>query len=82
VIDLQKGIGSMPTVHPVAGIVDRSAQLARMFWKLGWPVVLLNVTVPPPGRTDQGPRTFSFPNDWTELVPELGRQRGCRIHSP
>lgn len=24
-----------------------------------------------PGRTDAGPRKFSFPNGWTELVPEL-----------
>ena len=25
----------------------------------------------PPGRTDAGTPTFSFPPDWTELVPEL-----------
>jgi nicotinamidase-related amidase len=74
VIDLQKGIVSMPTVHPVAGIVNRTAQLAHAFRERGWPVVLVNVTGPPPGRTDQGPRTFSFPEDWTELVPELGQQ--------
>jgi nicotinamidase-related amidase len=74
VIDLQKGIVSMPTVHSVAEIVDRSAQLAHAFRERGWPVVLVNVTGPPPGRTDQGPRTISFPSDWTELVPELGQQ--------
>jgi nicotinamidase-related amidase len=74
VIDLQKGIVSMPTVHSVAEIVDRSAQLAHAFRERGWPVVLVNVTGPPPGRTDQGARTFSFPEDWTELVPELGQQ--------
>jgi nicotinamidase-related amidase len=24
-----------------------------------------------PGRTDAGPHKFSFPDDWTDLVPEL-----------
>jgi nicotinamidase-related amidase len=71
VIDLQKGIVSLPTVHPTAEIVARSAQLARAFRERGLPVVLVNVTAAAPGRTDAGPRKFSFPPDWTELVPEL-----------
>ncbi len=71
VIDLQKGIVTIPTAHPAIEIVARSAQLARAFRKRGLPVVLVNVTAPAPGRTDAGPRTFSFPPDWTELIPEL-----------
>lgn len=71
VIDLQKGIVTIPTAHPISEIVARSAQLARAFRKRGLPVVLVNVTAPAPGRTDAGPRTFSFPPDWAELVPEL-----------
>lgn len=71
VIDLQKGIVTIPTAHPASEIVARSAQLARAFRKRGLPVVLVNVTAPAPGRTDAGPRTFSFPPDWTELIPEL-----------
>ena len=71
VIDLQKGIVGLPTVHPAGAIVDRSAQLARAFRKLGLPVVLVNVSAPAPGRTDAGPRNFTFPPGWTELVPEL-----------
>jgi nicotinamidase-related amidase len=74
VIDLQKGIVSMPTAHPVSAIVGRTAQLARAFRKRGLPVVLVNVTAAAPGRTDAGPRKFSFPADWTELVPELEQQ--------
>jgi nicotinamidase-related amidase len=72
VIDLQKGILSLPTVHPATEIVGRAAQLARAFRERGLPVVLVNVTATPPGRTDAGPRKFSFSEDWAELVPELG----------
>lgn len=71
VIDLQKGIVGLPTVHPAGEIIDRTAQLARAFRERGLPVVLVNVTGPAPGRTDAGIPKFSFPADWTELVPEL-----------
>lgn len=71
VIDLQKGIVGLPLVHTAAEIVDRSVQLARAFRERGLPVVLVNVSAAAPGRTDLGPRNFSFPPDWTELVPEL-----------
>jgi nicotinamidase-related amidase len=74
VIDLQKGIVGLPTVHPAGEIVSRSAQLAKAFRKRGLPVVLVNVTAPAPGRTDAGPRKYSFPPDWAELVPELEQQ--------
>jgi len=74
VIDLQKGIVGLPTVHPTGEIVARSAQLARAFRERSLPVVLVNVTGAAPGRTDAGPRKFSFPPDWTELVPELEQQ--------
>jgi len=71
VIDLQKGIVAVPTIHPAAEIIERTAQLARAFRERNLPVVLINVTGRPPGRTDAGSPTFSFPADWTELVPEL-----------
>ena len=74
VIDLQKGIVGLPTVHPAEDIVDRSAQLAHAFRERGLPVVVVNVSGAAPGRTDVGPRKFSFPPDWTELVPELDAQ--------
>ena len=76
VIDLQKGIVAMPTVHPTAEIVNRSARLARAFREKGLPVVLVNVTGRAPGRTDNSwPRT-SFPADWADLVPELDPKTG------
>jgi nicotinamidase-related amidase len=76
VIDLQKGIVAMPTAHPTAEIVDRSAQLARAFRERGLPVVLVNVIAPAPRRTDTARPKFSFPADWADLAPELGAQPG------
>ena len=74
VIDLQKGITAIPTVHPMPEIVGRSAELARAFRARGLPVVLVNVTGMAPGRTDAGRPNFAFPPDWAELVPELEQQ--------
>jgi nicotinamidase-related amidase len=71
VIDLQKGIVGLATVHPASEIVSRSAQLARAFRERGLPVVLVNVSGRAPGRTDAGAPNLSFPPDWTELAPEL-----------
>jgi nicotinamidase-related amidase len=78
VIDLQKGVAGLPAVHPIAEIVARTARLARAFREHGLPVVLVNAAGAAPGRTDAGPRTFSFPPDWTELVPELEEIPGHR----
>jgi nicotinamidase-related amidase len=74
VIDLQKGIVGLPTVHPAAEIVGRTAQLALAFRERGLPVVLVNVSGRAPGRTDAGAAKFAFPPDWAELVPELEQQ--------
>ncbi|HSY63285.1 MAG TPA: isochorismatase family protein [Terriglobales bacterium] len=74
VIDLQKGIAGLPTVHPAAEIVGRAARLARAFRERGLAVVLVNVTGRAPGRTDAGAPKLSFTPDWTELVPELEQQ--------
>jgi nicotinamidase-related amidase len=81
VIDLQKGIVGLPTVHPAGEIIDRTARLARAFRAHNLPVVLVNVTGMAPGRTDAGRPKFSYPDDWTELVPELDRQPGDHIVS-
>jgi nicotinamidase-related amidase len=74
VIDLQKGIVALPTVHPTAEIVDRSAQLAHAFRERGLPVVLVNVIGRAPGRADASWPRSSFPPDWADLVPELDQQ--------
>jgi nicotinamidase-related amidase len=70
-IDLQKGIVGLPTVHATSEIIARAAQLARAFRERGLPVVFVNVTGMAPGRTEAGRPKFVFPDGWTELVPEL-----------
>jgi nicotinamidase-related amidase len=74
VIDLQQGIVSLPTVHPIGDVVKHAAALADAFRRHRLPVVLVNVDGAAPGRTEQGYRTTSFPPGWTDLVPELNRQ--------
>ncbi len=73
-IDLQKGIVGMPTVHPAGEIVSRAAQLARAFRERHLPVVLVHVTGRAPGRTDAAIPNFPRPADWADLVPELDQQ--------
>ena len=79
VIDLQKGIVGLPTVHPAGEIVGRVVQVARSFRECGLPVVFVNVTGGAPGRTDVLPPKFERPPDWAELVPELDRQPGDHL---
>jgi nicotinamidase-related amidase len=76
VIDLQKGMTGIPAAHPIAEIIDRSAQLARAFRERGLPVVLVNVSGMAPGRTEAPRPNYSLPADWAELVPELDAQPG------
>jgi len=71
VIDLQKGIVSLPTAHPIAEVVRLSAALADAFRRHGLPIVLVNVDGGAPGRTEQARRFGDFPAGWTELVAEL-----------
>lgn len=74
VIDLQKGVVSLPTVHPSSEVVKHASQLADSFRRHGLPVVLVNVDGEAPGRTDQAPRMRDFPAGWSDLVPELNQQ--------
>jgi nicotinamidase-related amidase len=71
IIDLQKGIVSLPGVQGVADIIARAAALAEAFRAHNLPVVLVNVAGGAPGRTEQAPRMGAFPDGFTELVPEL-----------
>lgn len=74
VIDLQKGIVSLPTAPPTADVVQRAGALAEAFRGLALPVVLVNVAGGAPGRTEQSRSLTGLPADWTDLVPELNRQ--------
>ena len=74
IIDLQKGIVSLPAAHVIAEVVKNAATLADAFRRLHLPVVLVNVDGRPPGRVEQARNLGDLPADWAELVPELNRQ--------
>ena len=74
VIDLQKGIVSLPSVHPMGGVVKQVIGLVAAFRQHGLPVVLVNVTAGAPGRTEQPRRSRDFQPGWTDLISELNQQ--------
>jgi nicotinamidase-related amidase len=74
VIDLQKGIVSLPTAHPIGEVVKQASALANAFRRHHLPVVLVNVVGRAPGRTEQGRRITDVPPGWADLLPELNRQ--------
>jgi nicotinamidase-related amidase len=74
VIDLQKGIVSLPTAHPIGDVVKHASALAAAFRRHRLPVVLVNVAAGAAGRTEQARSTRDFPDGWTDLIPELNRQ--------
>jgi nicotinamidase-related amidase len=74
VIDLQKGIVSLPTVHPIGAVVARASALADAFRRHGLPVVLVNVAGVASGPTEQALRVAEFPPGWTDLIAELNQQ--------
>lgn len=75
VIDLQKGILTMPAAHPVDDVLQRAATLAKSFRSHDQPVVLVNVTGGAPGRTDAGSTARPTPPpDWADLADELDAQ--------
>jgi nicotinamidase-related amidase len=74
IIDLQKGIVSLPLVHPVAEVMKNASALADAFRSHGLPVVLVNVAGRAPGRTEQARGGVDFPAGWTDLIPELNQQ--------
>ena len=74
VVDLQKGLRDIPSLHPMAGVIGHSCQLIEAFRKQKLPVVLVNVAGVAPGRTEQPPRYRELPADFSELIPELDPQ--------
>src|SRR6201992_3008694 len=74
VVDLQKGIVGLPTVHPIDGVIKNAVALIDAFRAQRLPVVLINVDGVPPGRAEQSRAPREFPPGWTDLIPELNRQ--------
>jgi nicotinamidase-related amidase len=76
IIDLQEGIVSLPTLHPIGEVVKNARALADAFRRRRLPVVLVNVAGGAPGRTERPRQREPFAAGWTELIPELNRQPG------
>jgi nicotinamidase-related amidase len=74
VVDLQKGIVGLPTVHPIDGVIQNSVALIEAFRARKLPVVLINVDGVPPGRAEQSRAPREFPAGWADLIPELNQQ--------
>jgi nicotinamidase-related amidase len=82
VIDLQKGIVSLPSApRPALEVVQRAAQMAKAVRAAGGTVVFVHVTPSPDGKDSLKPITDAppmgggpRPPDWADLVPELGVQ--------
>lgn len=81
VIDLQNGIVSLPTAHPTADVVRRSAQLADAFRSHDLPVVLVRALGRAPGRTEAPLRSGNapVPEGFADLVAELTPQPGDHL---
>lgn len=71
VIDLQKGIATLPPADAARAAIANAAKLIEVFRAKRRPVVLVNVVGGAPGRTDNKPGG-DRPADWAELLPDLG----------
>jgi nicotinamidase-related amidase len=74
VIDLQKGLVGMATVHAAGAVVAQAARLAAAFRRHGLPVILVNVAGAAPGRTEHARPVLALAEDWMELAAELNPQ--------
>jgi nicotinamidase-related amidase len=74
IVDLQRGIVDLPSVHAMGDVVARASALATAFRRRRLPVVLVNVAGGAPGRTERPRPGGPFPDGWTDLIPELDRQ--------
>jgi nicotinamidase-related amidase len=76
VIDLQKGIVALPPADVVGDVIRHTHALLDAFRCHDLPVVLVNVDRGAPGRTERAFSIRDMAPDWTDLIPELGRQPG------
>lgn len=81
-IDLQKGIVGRETApYSPENIVSNSSKLAEAFRKNGMPVFLVHVDFTPGTRLEVRSDTsfgggVSMPEDWADIVPEIGPREG------
>jgi nicotinamidase-related amidase len=79
VIDLQKGVVSLPTAQPTAEVIERASRLAEAFRRHHLPVVLVHVVGAAPGRAEQTRSVTDRPPDWADIVAELNQQPSDHI---
>nr|WP_210768163.1 cysteine hydrolase [Cellulomonas humilata] len=81
VVDLQNAVVALPSAHPTADVVSRSARLADAFRRHGLPVVLVQALGSAPGRNESPRRARSgpVPEDAADLVAELTPQPGDHL---
>lgn len=71
-VDLQKGVVTLPLTHPVPDVVANAVRLAGAFRARDLPVVLITVTGGAPGRTSVvRAGGAARPADWADIIPEL-----------
>ena len=74
VIDLQEGIKGFAPPEAFAEVIKHAAALTTAFRAHGLPVCLVNVTGGAPGRNEDPPRAWAFPDNFADLLPELNQQ--------
>ena len=74
VVDLQRGLMGSTFIHPIGDIVTRAQHLVAAFRRNRLPIALVNVDGTAPGRTERPRQVQPFPDGWTDLLPELGKQ--------
>lgn len=71
VVDLQKGIIGLQSIHPIAEVINRTCSLIEAFRRNELTVVLVRVAGGALGRTEEPSRHQTLPEGWTDLIPEL-----------
>lgn len=79
VIDMQRGILETPKVNPTDDIVKNISKLISAFRYHNLPIVLVNVTGAPSGRTEQTTPMSERPAEWADLIPELNQQENDHL---
>ncbi|MGS0726814.1 cysteine hydrolase family protein [Shewanella sp. 0m-11] len=73
VIDLQYGIVALPDPIDVQRVIENTNHLIEAFHRRHWPVVLVNVSGRPSGRTDQAVSSGNTADNWSTLIADLIR---------
>jgi nicotinamidase-related amidase len=71
VVDLQKALINLKTIHPMDDIVRNAALLSDFFREKQLPVVVITVEGRAPGRTEAVRAPFNYGDDGTEPHPLL-----------